>query len=110
MGIPRIDQLIRMQEGLNRIDRPGIEAMQLHKLNALLKKEKQRGGFYRALPDRLENLSERLPSFYLATPSTEDESKYKSKKKYFEQLGIQVVEFDDYASLYDAPEWKKLAR
>ena len=59
---------------------------------------------------RLENLSERLPIFYLATPSTEDESKYKSKKKYFEQLGIQVVEFDDYASLYDAPEWKKLAR
>ncbi len=58
MGIPRIDQLIRMQEGLDRIDRPGIEAMQLHKLNALLKKEKQRGGFYRALPDRLENLSE----------------------------------------------------
>ena len=68
MGIPRIDQMIRMQEGLGRIDRPGIEEMQLHKLNALLKKEKQRGGFYRALPDRLGSLSE-----LAALPFTTDE-------------------------------------
>ena len=68
MGIPRIDQLIRMQEGLDRIDRSAIEDMQLQKLNALLKKEKQRGGFYRDLPERLESLSE-----LSALPFTTDE-------------------------------------
>ena len=58
MDIPRIDQLLRAQESLDRIDRSGIEEMQLRKLNALLKKEKQRGGFYRGLPEKLESLSE----------------------------------------------------
>ena len=56
--IPRIDQLIRTQEKLGRIDRPAIEEIQLGKLNALLKREKQRGGFYRDLPERLGSLSE----------------------------------------------------
>ncbi len=68
VGIPRIDQLIRMQEHLDRLDRSGIEEMQLRKLNALLKKEKQRGAFYRALPDHLERLSE-----LSALPFTTDE-------------------------------------
>ena len=47
-----------MQEGLDRLDRAGLEEMQLQKLNALLKKEKQRGGFYRGLPEQLESLRE----------------------------------------------------
>ena len=68
MGIPRIDRLIREQEGLERIDRDSIEELQLRKLNALLKKEKQRGGFYRDLPEQLENLSE-----LSALPFTTDE-------------------------------------
>ncbi len=52
----RIDALLMRQEGLSKLDRAEIEALQLRKLNALLKKEHARGGFYRALPDQLESL------------------------------------------------------
>lgn len=63
MSIPRIDALLMAQEGLDRVDRPAIEAMQLEKLNALLRREKERGGFYGALPERLDSLEDlaRLP-------------------------------------------------
>ena len=55
---PRIDALIMAQEGLPEVNRASIEAMQLEKLNALLKREKARGGFYRDLPERLDSLGE----------------------------------------------------
>ena len=38
--------------------RESLDALKLRKLNALLKREKERGGFYRALPDHLDSLEE----------------------------------------------------
>ena len=58
MSRPRIDTLISTQEGLTEVTRKSIEAMQLEKLNALLKREKARGGFYRGLPECLGSLDE----------------------------------------------------
>lgn len=66
--MPRIDALIAGQEGLERVDRETIEAIQLKKLNRLLAREKERGGFYRDLPERLFSLTD-LPSL----PFTTDE-------------------------------------
>ena len=66
MSIPRIDALLRAQEGLDRVDRETIGAIQLKKLNRLLAREKQRGGFYRALPERLFSLAD-LPSLPFTT-------------------------------------------
>ncbi len=67
-GVPRIDALIAGQEGLERVDRETIEAIQLKKLNRLLAREKERGGYYRDLPERLFSLAD-LPSL----PFTTDE-------------------------------------
>lgn len=58
MTLSRIDALLHAQEGLKDISRGGIEGMQLQKLNALLAREKARGGFYRDLPGHLDSLSE----------------------------------------------------
>ncbi len=58
MNISRIDAYIRREERLERLTRRDIEAMQLRKLNALLRREKERGGFYRELPEHLDALSE----------------------------------------------------
>ena len=68
MTISRIDALLHAQEGLTDISRGGIEGMQLQKLNALLAREKARGGFYRDLPGHLDSLSE-----LAALPFTTDE-------------------------------------
>ena len=64
----RIDALLREQEGMETLTRESIEEMQLRKLNALLAREKTRAGFYRALPDHLERLSD-----LAALPFTTDE-------------------------------------
>ena len=66
MRPPRIDALIMAQEGLDRVDRETIEAIQLKKLNRLLAREKERGGFYRELPERLFSLAD-LPSLPFTT-------------------------------------------
>ena len=58
MSLSRIDALLLAQEGLTCIARADIERMQLNKLNALLAREKERGGFYRDLPVHLASLSE----------------------------------------------------
>ena len=58
MSTPRIDALIAAQENLDRVDRETIEARQLKKLNRLLTREKERGGFYRELPERLFSLAD----------------------------------------------------
>ncbi len=58
MTLSRIDALLHAQEGLKDISRAGIEGLQLQKLNALLAREKARGGFYRDLPGHLDSLSE----------------------------------------------------
>ncbi len=62
----RLDALIAEQEGLDRIDRETIEAIQLKKLNRLLAREKARGGFYRELPERILSL-ERLADLPFTT-------------------------------------------
>ena len=54
----RLDAMICEQEGWKVLDRKEIEAVQLQKLNRLLLREKQRGGFYRDLPSSLSSLSE----------------------------------------------------
>ena len=56
LPISRLDALIAEQEGLERVDRESLEAIQLKKLNRLLAREKARGGFYRDLPERLLSL------------------------------------------------------
>ena len=66
MSMPRIDALIAAQENLDRVDRETIEARQLKKLNRLLEREKERGGFYRELPERLFSLAD-LPSLPFTT-------------------------------------------
>ncbi len=53
-----LDNLVREQEGVSCLNRETIEEIQLKKLNRLLKKEKERGGFYKELPDHLDLLSE----------------------------------------------------
>lgn len=54
----RIDAYIREKEALPFVTRESLHALQLEKLNALLKREKERGGFYRDLPERLESLEQ----------------------------------------------------
>ena len=56
--VSRLDALIAEQEGLAEIDRETIKAIQLHKLNRLLACEKERGGFYKFLPDHLDSLED----------------------------------------------------
>ncbi|MBR1456096.1 MAG: AMP-binding protein [Oscillospiraceae bacterium] len=68
MSVPRIDALIMAQENMERTDRAAIERMQLAKLNALLRREKERGAFYAGLPDHLASLDE-----LAALPFTTDE-------------------------------------
>ena len=57
LSVSRLDALIAEQEGLPRVDRDTIEAIQLKKLNRLLAREKERGGFYRDLPERIASLA-----------------------------------------------------
>ena len=64
----RIDDMIKGQEGLTELNRQTLDCLQLEKLNALLRREKARGGFYRALPEKLDSLSE-----LSALPFTTDE-------------------------------------
>ena len=54
----RLDALICEQEHLETLTRKEIEAVQLKKLNRLLLREKNRAGFYRNLPERLDRLSD----------------------------------------------------
>ena len=53
----RIDRLIQMQEGLSEISRQSLERLQLEKLNALLRREKARDGFYRNMPESIDSLT-----------------------------------------------------
>ena len=54
----RLDALICEQEHLETLTRKEIETVQLFKLNRLLLREKKRAGFYRNLPEHLNQLSE----------------------------------------------------
>ena len=54
----RIDNYIMKTEALPLITRESLDALQLRKLNTVLKREKARGGFYRDLPEHLDSLDE----------------------------------------------------
>ena len=54
----RLDAWIMETEGLASLTRETLQALQLARLNALLAKEKARGGFYRDLPCSLGSLRE----------------------------------------------------
>ncbi len=54
----RIDAYIMEKEALPELTRESLDAMQLRKLNALLRREHVRSGFYKALPERLDSLEE----------------------------------------------------
>ena len=45
-----IDEMICKQEGIVEVTREALNKIQLAKLNAVLKREKEREGFYRNLP------------------------------------------------------------
>ena len=64
----RIDRFIMSQEGLRRLTRSEIEAVQLAKLNRVLALERRRDGFYRGLPEHVDSLRE-----LQALPFTTDE-------------------------------------
>ena len=53
-----IDAMICNQEGIAEVTGEVLNKIQLAKLNAVLKREKERGGFYRNLPEKLEKLDD----------------------------------------------------
>lgn len=63
-------------EALPELTREGLEDMQLRRLNETLARVKQRGGFYRDYPERLESLAQ-LPGLPFTT--AEDLSAYPGK-------------------------------
>ena len=62
-----LDGWIQKTESLAVLDRKTLLALQLKKLNALLARERERGGFYAGLPARLARLEE-LSSLPFTTP------------------------------------------
>ena len=62
-----LDGWIQKTEGLAVLDRETLSALQLKKLNALLARERERGGFYAGLPARLARLEE-LSGLPFTTP------------------------------------------
>ena len=58
MNRSRIDAMIIAQEGLASLTRRDIDAMQLRKLNGFLQRAKERGGFYKGLPESLDCLED----------------------------------------------------
>ena len=57
MKTAALDLWVREQEGLDLLTEDKMEQIQLRKLNALLARERERGGFYREFPDHLSDLS-----------------------------------------------------
>ena len=54
----RLDNWICSVEGLSELSPQALSALQLEKLNALLERERRRGGFYSSLPRRLDSLEQ----------------------------------------------------
>lgn len=68
MNRTRLDNWICSVEGLDRLTPSVLSALQLEKLNRLLRRERERCGFYSGLPERLGSLGE-LPTLPFTTPS-----------------------------------------
>ena len=58
MNRTKLDNWIAQIEALPELNREGLEALQLRRLNETLARVKARGGFYRDYPEKLEALSE----------------------------------------------------
>lgn len=58
MRISCLDRWILESEEMESLSRADIEALQLRKLNTLLRRLKKRNGFYSALPESLEHLKD----------------------------------------------------
>ncbi|HWQ50165.1 MAG TPA: AMP-binding protein [Terriglobales bacterium] len=58
MSGSRLDNWIMETEGLPALDRAALEELQLGRLNALLKRERVRSGFYKDLPEALRSLDD----------------------------------------------------
>lgn len=54
----KLEQWMKAAEGMENLNREAIGSMQLKKINRLLKREKERGGFYKNFPERIEDLEE----------------------------------------------------
>ena len=54
----RLENWIEDIEALPKLTREGLEALQLRRLNETLAKLKERGGFYKDYPERLDSLSD----------------------------------------------------
>ncbi len=67
MNTTKLESWICRSEGVTALTRQDIEAMQLSKLNALLARERERGGYYKGLPPRLASLGE-LAALPFTTP------------------------------------------
>ena len=53
-----LDSWIEKTEGIAQLDRESLERLQLRRLNETLKRLKDRGGFYKAYPEKLDSLAE----------------------------------------------------
>ena len=53
-----LDSWIEKTEGIAHLDRESLERLQLLRLNETLKRLKDRGGFYKAYPEKLDSLAE----------------------------------------------------
>jgi phenylacetate-coenzyme A ligase PaaK-like adenylate-forming protein len=58
MNRTKLDNWITELEGLPVFTREALEALQLRRLNETLKRVKERGGFYKDYPEKLDSLSE----------------------------------------------------
>ena len=58
MNRTKLDNWIAELEGLPALTRETLEALQLRRLNETLKRVKERGGFYKDYPEKLDSLSE----------------------------------------------------
>ena len=53
-----LDTWIEITEGIPHLTRENLEQLQLHRLNEMLKRLKDRGGFYKDYPEKLEALED----------------------------------------------------
>lgn len=88
MRISRIDAMIMAQENIKEVSGSELERIQLQKLNVLLAREKERGGFYRGLPGRLESLAQ-LSSLPFTT--AEELSAHSASMLMISQAGVERV-------------------
>lgn len=53
-----LDTWIEVTEGISHLTRENLEQLQLYRLNEMLKRLKDRGGFYKDYPEQLDSLAE----------------------------------------------------